>query len=98
MAQIEAQFAFIAAQSPQNAAEWFDRVLDAIATLEQFPKRCALAPESGRLGFELRMFIVDGFLLLFRIDGERSVVEILHARHGRQRPVSKTDLTDPTRR
>lgn len=87
--KIRDQARYIAGEAgaPVNAGRWLARVLDAIDTLEQYPRRCPEAIENAFFSFQLRSLNVDGFLLLFTIDDENNVVQILHARHGRQRPI-----------
>lgn len=43
--------------SSEYAARWCLGLLDATHTLETFPERCALAPESRILGREIRQLI-----------------------------------------
>lgn len=88
-AKIRAQARYIADEggSVQNAREWLQRVLDAVDSLEHWPRRCPVALENEFFDFEIRMMDVDGFLLLFMIDDAGGVVRVLNARHGRQLPI-----------
>lgn len=64
---------------------------DAIASLNTFPERCPLAPESGSFPFEVRQLLYGHkphvYRILFTIDEQ--VVKILHIRHARRRPIGK---------
>lgn len=72
--------------APLNAGRWLARVLDAVDTLEQSPRRCPLALEDPFFSFELRALNIDGFMLLFTVDDDDRVVRVISARHGRQEP------------
>ena len=76
------------AQAPLNAGQWLGRILDAVETLEQWPKRCPEAVESAFFPFQVRSLNIDGYLLLFTVDDDAGVVRVLNARHGRQLPTT----------
>jgi len=90
---IEDQVRFIAVEKhePQNAADWAASVDTAIASLDSMPERCSLAPENELTGHELtgktiRMLRVQSHLILFSIDEDAPVVNVLSFRAGRQLP------------
>jgi hypothetical protein len=62
---------------------------DAIASLAQFPERCALAPESTVFPFEVRHLLYGHaphvYRILFTI--EDKTVYVLHIRHSRRQPL-----------
>jgi len=68
---------------------WSQALEEAIATLSQFPKRCALAPENRIFPFEVRHLFYGHkphiYRILFTI--ETNTVYVLHVRHGRRQPV-----------
>ncbi len=71
--------------SPEVANQWYYDLEDAIASLQQFPKRCPLAPEAPTLGREIRQLLVGKrrqYRVLFIVEAD--VVAILHVRHRRQ--------------
>jgi plasmid stabilization system protein ParE len=86
--RLQAHYIAVVAQSPDNAARWLTRVLEAADSLEHYPRRCPLAPENDMVVYEVRAMSVDGFLLLFIIDDTDRTVTIVNARHGRQQPDS----------
>ena len=45
-AQAEAAYRWIEKFAPENAARWYNRLLDKIYSLEDFPTRCSIAPEN----------------------------------------------------
>ncbi|MGO9257290.1 MAG: type II toxin-antitoxin system RelE/ParE family toxin [Bryobacteraceae bacterium] len=69
--------------------QWFLRLQAAIASLADFPKRCALAPENASVPFEMRQLLYGRkphvYRILFTIQGD--VVYVLRIRHGRRQPV-----------
>jgi plasmid stabilization system protein ParE len=76
--------AWIAERNPRAADRWFNSIYDTIGSLELFPERCPLAPESWFLSAEIRE-IFHGrrrhkYRILFTVSENR--VHVLHVRHG----------------
>lgn len=84
---IYAQARYIAEDcgAPRNAAKWLDRIMEAIESLEKFPRRCALAAENDHRPYEIRKINVGGYLVLFTVDDDARTVTMIGFRHGRQR-------------
>jgi plasmid stabilization system protein ParE len=75
---------WLAEQAPDAADRWFDSIYDTIGSLEIFPERCPLAPESEFLNSEIRE-IFHGrrqykYRILFTVS--ENEVHVLHVRHG----------------
>lgn len=72
--------------SIEKADEWLDGLQDAIDSLDEFPLRCQLAPESEFLAFELRQMLYGSsrkpHRVLFRVIGK--AVHVLTVRHPAQ--------------
>ena len=66
------------------------RIFEAIWSLEAFPERCPLAPESVSLETGIRQRIVGEYRALFTVDGR--TVFVLRVRHGQRQPATKEDL------
>lgn len=89
----ENAFLWIRAESEQRAAAWFRGLLKAVNSLEKFPERCPVAPESRAFLIEVRqLFYGKGrqqYRILFGIsidpDTDQNVVLIYRIRHGAQR-------------
>ena len=79
--------------SPLNATRWLHNILDAADSLEQWPRRCALAPEDQYRPYEIRKINVGGHQLLFTIDDNTQTVWVISFRHGRMLP-NAGDLPD----
>ena len=89
---ISAIYDWLRSQQAGDAGErWFVGLRAAIASLTHLPSRCPLAPENrdspvevGQLLYGRRPHI---YRILFAIEGD--VVNVLHIRHGRRRPVGQ---------
>lgn len=76
----------------QNAGDagirWLVGMQKQIASLDSFPHRCSLAPESSRFPFEVRHLLYGRkprvYRILFTVDGD--AVRILHIRRPGQQP------------
>lgn len=81
---IEAAYLWIAERDAEAADRWFNRIYEAIGSLELFPERCPLAPESRFFNREIRQAFHGRrqykYRILFTVaEGE---VHVLHVRHG----------------
>jgi plasmid stabilization system protein ParE len=72
----------IARENPAAAAAWLDAVERDIASLEQWPRRCAIIPEASELDVEYRHLVNAPYRTIFRIAGSRVI--IVRAIHGAQ--------------
>jgi plasmid stabilization system protein ParE len=75
--------------SGEAGMRWFLALQDAIASLAQFPERCALAPESDAFPFEVRQLLYGHAPHVYRVllTIEEKTVFVLHVRHGRRQPL-----------
>ena len=75
---------WLAERDPNAAARWFDVIYDTIGSLEIFPERCPLAPESKSFNSEIREMFHGRrhhkYRILFTVT--EIEVHILHVRHG----------------
>ena len=55
---------WIAQYSPDKATLWYFDATEAIESLENFPTRCPLAPESDKFGVEIRHLIFGKYRIL----------------------------------
>jgi plasmid stabilization system protein ParE len=72
-------------EAPAKAPEWYHGLLNAIASLEEFPSRCPVAhDESNALGLEIRKLLYGKgqqvYRVYFRITAE-GIVRVLRIRH-----------------
>ncbi|MBN3921988.1 type II toxin-antitoxin system RelE/ParE family toxin [Nostoc sp. NMS4] len=71
--------------SAEVAKNWYYELQDAIASLQEFPNRCSIAPEVAVIGREIRQLWVGKrrkYRVLFVV--EEDIVAILHVHHSRQ--------------
>ena len=70
--------------------------MDTLATLQEKPRRCALARENDIFPEEVRQLLYgkkqQSYRILFVVRDE--FVYILHVRHGRQAPLTAEDWDD----
>jgi plasmid stabilization system protein ParE len=75
---------WLAERNPDAADRWFNSIYDTIGSLEVFPERCPLAPESKSLSAEIREILrgrrQNKYRILFTVS--ENEVHVLHVRHG----------------
>lgn len=86
-ADLDAVYLRMRIHAPQAAERWFAGIVEAINSLEQFPRRCPLAPENDYFEEEIRQLLYgrrdNVYRILFTIQDD--TVHVLHVRHGAQR-------------
>jgi plasmid stabilization system protein ParE len=94
LADLDEAYRWIAERSPENAARWFNRFLETLSRLEQFPDRCGMAPESEQIGREIRQLLYGRrggvYRALFVI--ERNEVHVLHIRHAARNTMTSEEF------
>ncbi len=78
----QARYIAIDQRSPQNAAEWLDRIWTLVDGLEYLPKRHVVAQGYEQLPYVVRRVLVDNHFILFTIDDTKAIVYIVGLRHG----------------
>lgn len=81
-AELEEAYRYIWKDSPERAARWRRQVLAKAESLNRWPARCPLAPESDAFAFEIRHIVVGRYRLLFTVLEAQRQVHIVHIRHG----------------
>ena len=75
---------WLAERAPEAADRWFNSLYDTIGSLETFPERCPLAPESKFFNREIRQAFhgrrQHKYRILFTV--VENEVHVLHVRHG----------------
>jgi plasmid stabilization system protein ParE len=81
---IDEAYLWIAERDSEAAERWFNSIYQTIGSLELFPERCPLAPESRFFNREIREAFhgrrQHKYRILFTV--EETEVHILHVRHG----------------
>ncbi len=74
------------------ALRWYQRLKQAILTLENHPNRCPVTPEHKRLRHLLYGQKPHVYRVIYRVLERKKRVEILHIRHGSRRAFKRRDL------
>jgi plasmid stabilization system protein ParE len=87
---ISAIYDWLRSQEAGDSGErWFAALRTAIGSLTHLPSRCPLAPETWDAPVEVRQLLYGRrphtYRILFTI--KEDVVQVLHIRHARRRPV-----------
>lgn len=73
-------FQYIAAENQKAAINLIEEIERQIDSLEQFPLRCPVIPESSELGFEYHHIIYGHYRTIFSVDSSKVI--ILRVIHG----------------
>ena len=76
--------------SPELAERVYMMIEKAIASLSEFPKRYALAPEAAIHGKEIRQLVVGNYRILYMV--VIGTVSIARVRHTAQAPLKADEL------
>ena len=72
-------FRYIASDNETAAMRLITEIEAQIESLEQFPLRCPVIPESHDLGREYRHIVFGNYRTVFRIEGSRVIImRIIH--------------------
>jgi plasmid stabilization system protein ParE len=82
-AELAEVYEWIAADSPEQAAIWFNGLVEVSESLSTNPERCPRAPESNEIDREIRQLLYGKYRILFTI--REDTVYLLHVRHGAMR-------------
>lgn len=85
-------YTWIAEHDKEAAVRWYNRLLGVIFSLETFPERCPLAPESHSLKQEIRQSFHGLKQHKYRVlfDIKDNEVRVLHVRHGARLALGET--------
>lgn len=83
-AQLSEVYSYLASWSPLNARRWLDRFYRRIDSLENFPERRPIAPETEFYGEEMREIFEPPYRILFVIESHQ-IVRVIHIRHASRR-------------
>jgi plasmid stabilization system protein ParE len=77
--EIDQAYHWIVKHTPKAAMRWHFELLEAIASLENFPYRCPLARENEFFKTELRQLLCGKYRIVFTVKDEE--VHVIHVRH-----------------
>lgn len=85
-------YEWLVEQDAEAAIRWYNRLLEVIFSLDTFPERCPLAPESEFFNVEIREIFhgrrQQKYRILFTM--RENEVYILHVRHGARLALGET--------
>jgi plasmid stabilization system protein ParE len=89
-------YEWLGEQDTEAAIRWYNRLLEVIFSLDTFPERCPLAPESEFLNSDIRE-IFHGrrqhkYRILFTVS--ENEVHVLHVRHGARLALGETESSE----
>jgi plasmid stabilization system protein ParE len=90
---LDEAYRWYAERSEEGAVRWYDGFVDALATLERNPERCALARENRKFSIEIRQLPYGrrrNWRALFTV--REDAVVVLHIRHTARREVTPDDF------
>ncbi|MCK4559885.1 MAG: type II toxin-antitoxin system RelE/ParE family toxin [Calditrichia bacterium] len=76
---IEEIWQYISQDSIPNAKKFIRSLEGKIHTLENFPQRCPVIPESDLLGLKYRHLIIGNFRIIFKL--KKNIVYVMRAVH-----------------
>ena len=91
-ADLDEYAAYIARDSVERAIHWLETARDVIRSLDEYPKRFSVIPESEDLGVELRDVIHYSHRIIYRVRDSKNTVEILRVYHGSRKRLTENDL------
>lgn len=95
-AQIEQAYHWYRELNPEFADRWFRGLMNAIATLQEKPQRCALTVENEIFSEEVRQLLYGKAKNLYRVlfTIRDDTVYVLYVRHSAQAPLTANDLDE----
>ena len=67
-------FEYISSDNKTPAIKWVEEIERQIDSLEKFPLRCAIIPETQELGKEYRHILYCNYRTIFRTEGTKVIV------------------------
>ena len=94
---LEELYLWVVERAPQQGARWFNGLERAVLSLDQYPKRCPVAPESFDPDRPVRVLTYGrrphAYRIFFTVDDDSEIVRVLHIRRGARRSPIADDLT-----
>lgn len=85
--EIDEQVRFIAADKPNAATNWLERLSDAISDLGYLPERNPVSEsESASEGCEVRKLVFGNYFIYYHIVEKENAVDVLRFRHAARLP------------
>jgi toxin ParE1/3/4 len=88
---METIYEFIEAGASERAAAWFNSLAEEIYSLERFPERGAIIPETKNFRHLLFGKKPCTYRIIYAVDKSNGVVNVLHIRHGARAALSRKE-------
>ena len=88
---MEGIYEFIEADASETAFAWFNDLSRAISSLERYPERGAVIPESKKLRHLPFGKKQATYRVIYAVDKRNAVVNVLHIRHGARSTLSSAN-------
>jgi len=73
-------FEYISSDNKTAAIKWVEEIERQIDSLEKFPLRCAIIPETQELGKEYRHILYGNYRTIFKTEGTKVIVmRVIHS-------------------
>jgi plasmid stabilization system protein ParE len=89
---IDETIAYIQADSISASADWLDGIQTLMASLADNPARFPVIPEAIDLQLPYRNAVYFSHRVVFRIDQEQNIVNVVRVYHGARRPLKSDEL------
>jgi plasmid stabilization system protein ParE len=97
LAEIEQAYRWFSEEASLSyAGKWLDGITQAIESLDTFPERCAITPESDAFQEEVRQLLYGKRRSVYRIlfTVQEDTVFVLRVRHAAQQRLTAEDLEE----
>lgn len=78
MDQLYNQIAYVL-QAPENAMDQYNRIADAILTLDTLAERIRIMESEPERSKEMRRLLVDNYSVFFVIQGDKVITDVLYS-------------------
>jgi plasmid stabilization system protein ParE len=95
--QLEELYLWVVERAPSQGTAWFNRLEEAILSLDLNPERCPIAPESFDPDQPVRVLNFGRsphvYRVFFTVDENANVVRVVHVRRGARHMATPSDLS-----
>jgi plasmid stabilization system protein ParE len=95
-ADAERIYAWVTERAPLRGRRWFEKLIEALRSLDLHPSRCPLAREARESKRDIRCLLFGKrrgvYRILYEVDEKRKIVWILHIRHSALRDLEPNEL------
>lgn len=95
-AELEELYLWVVARAPQQGAKWFNGLERAVLSLDHYPRRCPVAPESIDPNQPVRVLKYGRkphvYRVFFTVDETARVVRVVHIRRGARKAPMPDEL------